>query len=67
MLEMLAKNQIEHKIIFTSPINKLQEISKILDRQKGASSVDFFQSKTKAKFLKLLVKLMGCSPISSKT
>ena len=39
MLEMLAKNQIEHKIIFTKSdkINS-QEIPKILDRQKGASS-----------------------------
>ncbi len=55
MLEMLAKNQIEHKIIFTKSdkINS-QEIPKILDRQKGELlQVDFFSIKDKNQILKI--------------
>ena len=55
MLEMLAKNQIEHKIIFTKSdkINS-QEIPKILDRQKGGLlQVDFFSIKDKSQILKI--------------
>ena len=54
MLEMLAKNQIEHKIIFTKSdkINS-QEIPKILIGKKGGFQVDFFSIKDKAKFLNI--------------
>ena len=55
MLELLTKNQIEHKIIFTKcdKINT-QEIPKILDGQKKKFlQVDFFSIKNKSQILKI--------------
>tara|TARA_B100000927_G_scaffold291682_1_gene295543 strand:- start:16022 stop:16600 length:579 start_codon:yes stop_codon:yes gene_type:complete len=55
MLELLTKNQIGHKVIFTKCDKiKSQEIPEILDGQKkGLPQVDFFSIKDKSQILKI--------------